>query len=113
MTYTKTAATGVVLLGTALYYWPTASNLGDDVPLNSAVAKAHELRVAPSSPQRGTQRSPGKLRKPMFKLGLSTRPAVSVADFEALRARVARLEEENDRLSKALRSVASPGNGAS
>lgn len=85
MTPTKVAATCIVLLGTALYYWPTKQ----PPTLAQLDGKGDEADNAKADDDATPARRSARAR---WKLGLGKRPSVSAADFQALQKRVERLE---------------------
>lgn len=120
MTTTKTAAIGIVLAGTALYYWPTR----EPAPLaeldGSRTGRRESIDVGQMA-SCGAMPSPGVrvATRPMgFKLSRFVDPSgmaiVRKQDFDALSARVDRLEAENRRLDASVKALtAEHANGTS
>ncbi len=105
MTRTKAGATAVVLFGTAVYYWPTSK--GGDGTVAMLDGKGTELCACTNSlsPVKGSgSATAAGSRKATFKL-LGRKPSVHVAEFEALRARVEKLEADNARLDTTVRAL--------
>mmetsp|Transcript_5657 Transcript_5657/g.15007 ORF Transcript_5657/g.15007 Transcript_5657/m.15007 type:complete len:475 (-) Transcript_5657:483-1907(-) len=99
MTRMKTFATCIVLVGTAVYYWPEKQTGA----LSSDGTRVAGLELEPAS---GTQ--PSTSKKPRFP---RLDGGVPMAEFTALRDRVEHLEADNRILASAVRAIVADGHG--